>query len=119
VNAAATNQFVAGSGVLIGFSERLASDMLNSFEKKQGKGCRQRPQGGNEQFRGDNELRRRASSRTDRRREFGQRIFRDQDNRHLWRVQKERQQRLARANRIGYIGNAGPALGSTMPSSCQ
>jgi hypothetical protein len=50
VNAAATNQFVAGSGVLIGFSERLASDMLNSFEKKQGKGCRQRPQGATNSF---------------------------------------------------------------------
>ena len=36
----------------------------------------------------------------------------------LWRAQKERQQRVAReAGRIGYIGNAGPALGSSLPSS--
>ena len=50
-----------------------------------------------------------------------QHVFRDQDDSHLWRVQKERQQRLAReAGRIGYIGNAGPALGSSLPSSsCQ
>ena len=47
-------------------------------------------------------------------------VFRDQDDSHLWRVQKKRQQRLAReAGRIGYIGNAGPALGSSLPSSCQ
>lgn len=33
-----------------------------------------------------------------------------------WRAQKERQQRLAReAGRIGYIGNAGPALGTSLP----
>ncbi len=34
-----------------------------------------------------------------------------------WRVQKERQQRVAReAGRIGYIGNLGPAVGgSTFP----
>jgi hypothetical protein len=38
----------------------------------------------------------------------------------LWQVQKERQQRLAReAGRIGYIGNAGPALGTSLPSSSQ
>ena len=50
-----------------------------------------------------------------------QHIFQDQDDSRLWRVQKERQQRLAReAGRIGYIGNAGPALGSSLPSSsCQ
>ena len=31
-----------------------------------------------------------------------------------WRLAKERQQQAAReAGRIGYIGNAGPALGST------
>jgi hypothetical protein len=49
-----------------------------------------------------------------------QHVFRDQDDSHLWRVQKARQQRLAReAGRIGYIGNAGPALGSSLPSSCQ
>jgi len=34
----------------------------------------------------------------------------------LWRVQKERQQRIAReAGRIGYIGNLGPALGTARP----
>jgi len=49
-----------------------------------------------------------------------QRIFQDQDDSRLWRAQKERQQRIAReAGRIGYIGNEGPALGSTTPSSCQ
>jgi hypothetical protein len=49
-----------------------------------------------------------------------QRIFQDQDDSRLWRVQKERQQRIAReAGRIGYIGNEGPALGSTIPSSFQ
>ena len=47
-----------------------------------------------------------------------QRIFQDQNDSRLWRVQKERQQRIAReAGRIGYIGNAGPALGSTFPSN--
>ena len=31
-----------------------------------------------------------------------------------WRVQKERQQRVAReAGRIGYIGNLGPAVGGS------
>ena len=36
----------------------------------------------------------------------------------LWRAQEVRQQRLAReAGRIGHIGNAGPALGTTIPSS--
>ena len=36
----------------------------------------------------------------------------------LWRTQKERQQRVAReAGRIGYIGNAGPALGSSFGST--
>jgi hypothetical protein len=37
----------------------------------------------------------------------------------LWRAQELRQQRVAReAGRIGYIGNAGPALGTTFaPSS--
>ena len=34
----------------------------------------------------------------------------------MWRAQKEYQQRLAReAGRIGYIGNAGPALGTSLP----
>ena len=47
-------------------------------------------------------------------------IFRDQSDSRLWHVQKQRQQRLAsEAGRIGYIGNAGPALGSSLPSSCQ
>ena len=47
-----------------------------------------------------------------------QRIFQDQDDSRMWRLQKERQQRIAReAGRIGYIGNAGPALGSSFPSS--
>ena len=47
-----------------------------------------------------------------------QRIFQDQNDSRLWREQKERQQRIAReAGRIGYIGNAGPALGSTYPST--
>jgi hypothetical protein len=47
-----------------------------------------------------------------------QRVFHDQDDSRMWRLQKERQQRLAReAGRIGYIGNAGPALGSSLPSS--
>jgi hypothetical protein len=36
----------------------------------------------------------------------------------LWRAQEVRQQRVAReAGRIGHIGNAGPALGTTLPSS--
>jgi hypothetical protein len=48
------------------------------------------------------------------------RVFHDQNDSRLWRVQKERQQRVAReAGRIGYIGNEGPALGVSMPSSCQ
>jgi outer membrane biogenesis lipoprotein LolB len=35
----------------------------------------------------------------------------------MWREQLLRQQLVAReAGRIGYIGNAGPALGSTLPS---
>lgn len=35
----------------------------------------------------------------------------------LWRAQEVRQQRLAReAGRIGHIGNAGPALGTSLPS---
>jgi hypothetical protein len=40
------------------------------------------------------------------------------ERRLFWRVQKERQEGVAReAGRIGYIGNQGPALGtSTMPS---
>jgi hypothetical protein len=47
-----------------------------------------------------------------------QRTFQDQNDSRLWRMQKERQQRIAReAGRIGYIGNAGPALGSTFPST--
>jgi hypothetical protein len=38
--------------------------------------------------------------------------------RDVWRAQEVRQHRLAReAGRIGHIGNAGPALGSTLPSS--
>jgi hypothetical protein len=46
------------------------------------------------------------------------RVFHDQNDSQLWRVQKERQQRIAReAGRIGYIGNAGPALGTSIPSS--
>jgi hypothetical protein len=37
---------------------------------------------------------------------------------NLWRAQLERQQRVAReAGRIGHIGNAGPALGTTLPST--
>ena len=37
--------------------------------------------------------------------------------RAIWRAQLQRQQLVAReAGRIGYIGNAGPALGSTLPS---
>jgi hypothetical protein len=37
--------------------------------------------------------------------------------RAMWRAQLQRQQLVAReAGRIGYIGNAGPALGSTLPS---
>ena len=37
--------------------------------------------------------------------------------RTMWRAQLQRQQLVAReAGRIGYIGNAGPALGSTLPS---
>jgi hypothetical protein len=36
----------------------------------------------------------------------------------IWRAQEVRQHRLAReAGRIGYIGNAGPALGTSLPSS--
>ncbi len=47
-----------------------------------------------------------------------QRVFQDQDDSRMWRRQKERQQRIAReAGRIGYIGNAGPALGTSLPSS--
>ena len=47
-----------------------------------------------------------------------QHIFQDQNDSRFWRAQKERQQRLARqAGRIGHIGNEGPALGSTYPSS--
>ena len=47
-----------------------------------------------------------------------QSVFSDKDDNGLWRTQKERQQRIAReAGRIGYIGNAGPALGSSLPSS--
>ena len=46
------------------------------------------------------------------------RVFQDQNAGRLWRVQKERQQRIAReAGRIGYIGNAGPALGTSILSS--
>jgi hypothetical protein len=49
-----------------------------------------------------------------------QRIFQEKDDSRLWRMQKERQQRIAReAGRIGYIGNAGPALGTSLPSSSQ
>ena len=37
--------------------------------------------------------------------------------RPIWGAQLQRQQLVAReAGRIGYIGNAGPALGSTLPS---
>jgi hypothetical protein len=47
-----------------------------------------------------------------------QHVFRDQNNDRMWRLQKERQQRIAReAGRIGYIGNAGPALGTSFSSS--
>jgi hypothetical protein len=47
-----------------------------------------------------------------------ERVFYDQNEDRMWGLQKERQQRLAReAGRIGYIGNAGPALGSSLPSS--
>ena len=47
-----------------------------------------------------------------------ERIFYDPDESRMWRMQKERQQRIAReAGRIGYIGNAGPALGTSVPSS--
>jgi hypothetical protein len=36
----------------------------------------------------------------------------------VWRAQEVRQHRLAReAGRIGHIGNAGPALGTSLPSS--
>lgn len=36
----------------------------------------------------------------------------------IWRAQEVRQHRLAReAGRIGHIGNAGPALGTSLPSS--
>ena len=36
----------------------------------------------------------------------------------IWRAQEFRQHRLAReAGRIGHIGNAGPALGTSLPSS--
>jgi hypothetical protein len=46
-----------------------------------------------------------------------QRVFQDQNDSRLWREQKARQQRIARtAGRIGYIGNAGPALGTSLPS---
>jgi outer membrane biogenesis lipoprotein LolB len=49
-----------------------------------------------------------------------QRIFQDQNDSRLWREQKARQQRIAReAGRIGYIGNLGPALGTSVPSSFQ
>jgi outer membrane biogenesis lipoprotein LolB len=35
----------------------------------------------------------------------------------MWQAQLQRQQLVAReAGRIGYIGNAGPALGTTLPS---
>ena len=45
-------------------------------------------------------------------------VFRNQNNDRMWQLQKERQQRIAReAGRIGYIGNAGPALGTTFSSS--
>ncbi len=48
-----------------------------------------------------------------------QRVFQDQNDSRMWRMQKERQQRIAReAGRIGYIGNAGPALGTSFSSSC-
>jgi hypothetical protein len=47
-----------------------------------------------------------------------QSVFYDRDDSRLWRMQKERQQRIAReAGRIGHIGNAGPALGTTLPST--
>lgn len=47
-----------------------------------------------------------------------QRVFQDQDDSRMWRLQLERQQRIAReAGRIGYIGNAGPALGTSFSSS--
>jgi outer membrane biogenesis lipoprotein LolB len=43
-----------------------------------------------------------------------QRTFQDQTDSHMWREQLERQQKIAReAGRIGYIGNAGPALGTS------
>jgi hypothetical protein len=38
------------------------------------------------------------------------------DNANTWRIQKERQQRVAREfGRIGYIGNSGPAVGGGFP----
>jgi hypothetical protein len=43
-----------------------------------------------------------------------QRTFQDQNDSQMWHEQLERQQRIAReAGRIGYIGNAGPALGTS------
>ncbi len=37
-------------------------------------------------------------------------------NANMWRIQKERQQRVAREfGRIGYIGNSGPAVGGGFP----
>jgi hypothetical protein len=45
-----------------------------------------------------------------------QRTFQDQNggDSRMWSEQLERQQRIGReAGRIGYIGNAGPPLGST------
>ena len=48
---------------------------------------------------------------------YVERTFYDPDESRMWRMQKERQQRIAReAGRIGYIGNAGPSLG-TFPGS--
>ena len=41
-----------------------------------------------------------------------ERIFYDPDESRMWRMQKERQQRIAReAGRIDYIGNAGLSVG--------
>jgi hypothetical protein len=43
-----------------------------------------------------------------------QRTFQDQTDSHMWHEQLQRQQKIAReAGRIGYIGNAGPALGTS------
>lgn len=43
-----------------------------------------------------------------------QRTFQEQNDSRMWREQLERQQRIAReAGRIGYIGNAGPAFGTS------